>query len=171
MKLMGIVGWRNAGKTTLVENLVRCFSLSGYEVSTLKHAHHAFDIDHPGKDSYRHRQAGAREVLVASDARWALMHEHREEGPPSLDALLAKLAPVDLVLVEGYKRHKHPKIEVYRKDNKTPLIAAEDPDICAIATDTEHLDVSCPLLPLNDAEAVARFIREHLNMGPKTALA
>ncbi|MBT8418520.1 MAG: molybdopterin-guanine dinucleotide biosynthesis protein B, partial [Silicimonas sp.] len=116
MKVWGVVGWKNSGKTGLMERLVIEFVARGLRVSTVKHAHHGFDVDHPGKDSYRHREAGATEVLLASRKRFALMHEHRGEAEPELEDMLAKLAPVDLVLVEGYKRDRHPKVESHRSE-------------------------------------------------------
>ncbi|MEL6793803.1 MAG: molybdopterin-guanine dinucleotide biosynthesis protein B, partial [Pseudomonadota bacterium] len=154
---------KNAGKTTLMERLVAEIASRGFTVSTLKHAHHAFDVDQPGKDSYRHRAAGATEVLIASGARWALMHELREAEEPPLADLLAKLAPVDLVLVEGYKREAHPKIEAHRADAGAPLIALEEPSVRAVATN-DPVDVSVPVIPLDDAPAIADFILTDLGM-------
>ncbi|MEL6889328.1 MAG: molybdopterin-guanine dinucleotide biosynthesis protein B, partial [Pseudomonadota bacterium] len=127
MRLYGVVGWKNAGKTGLMERLVAEITSRGHSVSTVKHAHHSFDVDHPGKDSYRHRVAGAHEVLLASRQRVALMQELRGADEPSLDALLARLSPVDLVLVEGYKRDAHPKVEAHRVVTGNPLIAPDDP--------------------------------------------
>ncbi|MEL7464200.1 MAG: molybdopterin-guanine dinucleotide biosynthesis protein B [Pseudomonadota bacterium] len=163
MKVYGVTGWKNAGKTTLMERLVAEITSRGYSVSTLKHAHHAFDVDQPGKDSYRHRAAGATEVLIASGARWALMHELREAEEPPLADLLAKLAPVDLVLVEGYKREAHPKIEAHRADTGAPLIALEEPSVRAVATN-DPVEVSIPVIPLDDAPAIADFILADLGM-------
>lgn len=135
MKIFGVTGWKNSGKTTLLTRLVAEIAGRGVAVSTVKHAHHAFDIDHEGKDSWRHRQAGAREVLVSSAKRWALMHELADPGEePSLETLLGKLGPVDLVLVEGFKRDRHPKIEAFRTETAQSLIALEDPSIKALAT-------------------------------------
>lgn len=157
MRLYGIVGWKNAGKTGLMERLVTEITGRGISVSTVKHAHHVFDVDQPGKDSYRHRQAGATEVLLSSRKRFALMHELRDEDEPTLEALLAKLAPVDLVLVEGYKRDTHPKIEAHRAVTGNPLIAPEDPTVRAVASDSP---VACdgPVFDLNDTRAIADFI-------------
>ncbi|MEL6980761.1 MAG: molybdopterin-guanine dinucleotide biosynthesis protein B, partial [Pseudomonadota bacterium] len=135
MKLFGVVGWKNSGKTTLVERLVAETVNRGLSVSTVKHAHHAFEIDHEGKDSWRHRAAGAREVLVSSGLRWALMSELRGAPEPPLSAMLAKLGPVDLVLIEGYKRDRHPKIEAHRAATGQPLIALEDDSVRAVASD------------------------------------
>jgi len=157
MKLYGVVGWKNAGKTGLMERLVTEISGRGLTVSTVKHAHHRFDVDHPGKDSHRHRVAGATEVLLASRARFALMHELRDEDEPSLDTLLSKLSPVDLVLIEGYKRDAHPKVEAHRSVTGTPLIAPGDPTIHAVASDTP-LDLDRPVFDLDDTKAIADFI-------------
>lgn len=165
MKVYGITGWKNSGKTTLVERLVAEISTRGFSVSTLKHAHHAFDIDHPGKDSHRHRLAGARQVLVASDARWALMTELRGDPEPPLEALLAQLAPVDLVLVEGYKRDRHPKIEVRRAVTAQDLIATGDATIEAIASDTPLPGVRVPVFDLDDVAGVAGFILRRVGLG------
>ena len=129
MNIFGIVGWKNAGKTGLMERLVTEITARGLRVSTVKHAHHSFDVDHPGKDSHRHRIAGATEVLLASRNRFALMHELRDAPEPPLAALLARLSPVDLVLVEGYKRDAHPKVEAHRAATGNPLIATGDPTI------------------------------------------
>jgi molybdopterin-guanine dinucleotide biosynthesis protein MobB len=161
-KIFGIVGWKNSGKTTLVESLVREMTARRLRVSTVKHAHHAFDIDVPGKDSYRHREAGAQEVIVASEQRWALMHELRSAPEPSLDELLAKLAPCDLVLVEGFKGGAHPKIEVARFRREEGLIADRDDSVIAVATDDGALAGRHMALPLNDAPAIVEFIRRSL---------
>lgn len=163
MRLYGIVGWKNAGKTGLMERLVAEICGRGFSVSTVKHAHHVFDVDQPGKDSYRHRTAGATEVLLASRKRYALMHELRAEDEPALDTLLAKLAPVDLVLIEGYKRDAHPKIEAFRAETKNPLIATDDPTVKAIASDTP-LDMDRPVFDLNDTVAIADFILSEVGL-------
>ena len=157
MKLYGVTGWKNAGKTGLMERLVTEITGRGFSVSTVKHAHHTFDVDHPGKDSHRHRIAGATEVLLASRNRFALMHELRDEDEPTLDALLAKLAPVDLVLVEGYKRDRHPKVEAFRAETGNDLIAPNDPTIRAVASDTA-IELDRPVFDLNDTAAIADFI-------------
>nr|WP_309503211.1 molybdopterin-guanine dinucleotide biosynthesis protein B [uncultured Roseovarius sp.] len=157
MKLYGVTGWKNAGKTGLMERLVADITARGFTVSTVKHAHHSFDVDHPGKDSHRHRTAGATEVLLASKSRIALMHELRDAAEPPLEALLARLSPVDLVLVEGYKRDAHPKIEAYRAVTGNPLIAPGDPTIRAVASDTP-LELDRPLFDLDDTTAIADFI-------------
>ncbi|WP_299778139.1 molybdopterin-guanine dinucleotide biosynthesis protein B [uncultured Roseobacter sp.] len=163
MKLYGVVGWKNAGKTGLMERLVTEISGRGFSVSTVKHAHHVFDVDQPGKDSYRHRQAGATEVLLASRKRFALMHELREEPEPMLDALLAKLSPVDLVLIEGYKRDAHPKVEAHRAETGNPLIAPDDPTIRAVASDTA-LTLDRPVFDLNDTGEIADFILSEVGL-------
>ncbi|WP_300012678.1 molybdopterin-guanine dinucleotide biosynthesis protein B [uncultured Roseobacter sp.] len=163
MKLYGVVGWKNAGKTGLMERLVTEISGRGFSVSTVKHAHHVFDVDQPGKDSYRHRQAGATEVLLASRKRFALMHELRDTPEPILDDLLGKLSPVDLVLIEGYKRDAHPKVEAHRAETGNPLIAPDDPTIHAVASDTA-LTLDRPVFDLNDTGAIADFILSEVGL-------
>jgi len=163
MRLYGIVGWKNAGKTGLMERLVTEITGRGISVSTIKHAHHSFDVDHPGKDSHRHRVAGATEVLLASRNRFALMHELRGEDEPILSALLEKLAPVDLVLVEGYKRDSHPKVEAHRAETGNPLIAPDDPTVHAVASDTA-LDLDRPVFDLDDTRAIADFILQEVGL-------
>ncbi len=166
MRVYGITGWKNSGKTTLVERLVAEITGRGLTVSTVKHAHHGFDIDQPGRDSHRHREAGARQVLIASAARWALMTESRGAPEPPLAELLARLDPVDLVLVEGYKRDRHPKIECRRAAGAGELIAGDDTSIEAIATDTPaHPDAppagrGLPVFDLDDVTGIADFILE-----------
>ena len=163
MKIYGVVGYKNAGKTGLMERLVTEITGRGFSVSTLKHAHHTFDVDHPGKDSYRHRHAGAHQVLLSSRARWALMTELRDNDEAPLADLLAKLDPVDLILVEGYKRDTHPKVEAYRAENGHPILAKEDPTVRAIASDCA-LDVAQPLFDLNDTKAIADFILSEVGL-------
>ena len=163
MKIFGVTGWKNSGKTGLMERLITEFTARGLSVSSIKHAHHSFDIDHPGRDSYRHRDAGARQVLLASQNRWALMHELRNEDEPSLGDLLKQLLPVDLVLIEGYKRDRHPKIEAHRKETGQPLIAPEDETIVAVASDTS-VTIDRPVLDLNDTASIANFIAQHLEL-------
>lgn len=163
MKIFGVTGWKNSGKTGLMERLITEFTARGLTVSSIKHAHHSFDIDHPGRDSYRHRDAGARQVLLASRNRWALMHELRDEDEPSLGDVLEQLSPVDLVLIEGYKRDRHPKIEAHRKETGQPLIAPEDETIVAVASDTS-VAIDRPVLDLNDTAAIANFIAQHLEL-------
>ena len=157
MNIWGVVGWKNSGKTGLMERLVAEITSRGITVSTVKHAHHVFDVDQPGKDSYRHREAGAREVLLASRKRVALMHELRDEDEPALADLLARLQPVDLVLVEGYKRDTHPKVEAHRAETGNPLIATEDQTIKAVASDTS-MDLDRPVFDLDATAEIADFI-------------
>lgn len=157
MRIYGVTGWKNAGKTGLMERLVTEICSRGFSVSTVKHAHHVFDVDQPGKDSYRHRTAGATEVLLASRKRFALMHELRDEEEPSLEMLLSKLAPVDLVLVEGYKRDTHSKIEAFRAETGNTLIAKDDATIKAVASDTD-MTLDRPVFDLNDTHTIADFI-------------
>ena len=164
MRIFGLAGWSGSGKTTLLATLIPEFVARGMTVSTIKHAHHEFDIDRPGKDSWRHRRAGAHEVMVASSRRWALMHELRDGPEPPLEELVGKMTPVDLLLVEGWKRHAHPKLEVHRPSLGKPLLYPEDPDIIAIATD-EPVAAPIPLLPVADAAAIADFILDHLGGG------
>ncbi|MEL7301038.1 MAG: molybdopterin-guanine dinucleotide biosynthesis protein B [Pseudomonadota bacterium] len=161
MKVFGVVGWKNAGKTGLMERLVAEMAARELTVSTLKHAHHAFDVDQPGKDSHRHRVAGAQEVLVAGSDRWALMAELRGAEPPPLSELLAKLSPVDIVLVEGWKRDPHPKIEAWRAETGHPLMAPDDPKIRAVASDAP-VDVRCPRFSLDATGEIADFILAEL---------
>lgn len=163
MKIYGVVGWKNAGKTGLMERLVTEITGRGISVSTVKHAHHTFDVDHPGKDSHRHRVAGATEVLLASRNRFALMHELRDEDEPTLDFLLTKIAPVDLVLIEGYKRDTHPKVEAHRAETGNPLIAPEDGTIRAVASDVD-LALDRPVFDLNDTVAIADFILSEVGL-------
>lgn len=165
MRVYGITGWKNAGKTGLMERLVAEFTARGFTVSTVKHAHHSFDVDQPGKDSYRHRMAGAREVMLASGQRWALMHELRDADEPPLAELLARLSPVDLVLVEGFKRDAHFKIEAFRAETGNPLIAPDDPTVRAVASDVPHDGLQVPVFALDDTQAVANFILGEVGLG------
>ena len=164
MRIFGLAGWSGSGKTTLLAALIPELTARGLSVSTIKHAHHDFDIDRPGKDSWRHRQAGAREVMVSSARRWALMHELRGDAEPSLDELVRRLGPVDVVIVEGFKRHPHPKLEVHRPSLGKPLLYPDDPHIIAIASD-EPFAAPLPLLSLADPAAVAGFMLDHLGFG------
>jgi molybdopterin-guanine dinucleotide biosynthesis adapter protein len=161
MRIFGLAGWSGSGKTTLMTALIPELVARGVTVSTVKHAHHAFDLDQPGKDSWRHREAGAREVMVASQTRWALQHELRGAPEPTLDELVARMSPVDLVLVEGFKAHPHPKVEVWRPSLGKPARYPEDPYVVALAADEAVPDLPLPLLPLGDAAAVADFILAH----------
>jgi len=163
--VFGITGWKNSGKTQLVTRLVAEFTSRGLKVSTVKHAHHNFDIDRPGADSYRHREAGAVEVALVSGRRWALMHELREEEEPPLSAILPRLAPCDLILIEGYKRENHPKIEARRTESasKGPL-SPEDPHILAVAADHVIPGETLPVYDLDDISGLADFIASHLSL-------
>jgi molybdopterin-guanine dinucleotide biosynthesis protein B len=156
MKLLGLIGWSGNGKTHLLTRLLPLFTAHGLSVSTIKHAHHGFDLDQPGKDSFQHREAGAREVLIASASRWALMHEL--DGPePTLESLVARLAPVDLVLVEGFKASAHPKIEVYRAGLARPPFWPGRPDVVAVASDSALEDCKIPVLPLDRPDTIAAW--------------
>ncbi len=162
MRVIGLSGWSGAGKTTLIVRLIPALEARGFRVSTVKHAHHAFDIDKPGKDSYRHREAGATEVLVASANRWALMHELRGAPEPSLAELLVKLAPVDFVIVEGFKADAHAKLEVHRVANGKPFLFPEDPNIKAFVSDLSDpavvLPEQLPRAHLDDIDAVVALV-------------
>ena len=161
MRVMGIAGWSGAGKTTLLSRLIPVLVGRGFSVSTIKHAHHHFDVDYPGKDSHTHRVAGAKEVLVSSVNRFALMHELRGAAEPNLAQLLSMLAPVDFVLVEGYKPEPHPKIEVHRVANGKPFLYPNDPTILALASDAAIADRNVTLLALEKAEELADFVQEN----------
>ncbi|WP_428487700.1 molybdopterin-guanine dinucleotide biosynthesis protein B [Rhodopila sp.] len=164
MKVLGIIGWSGSGKTTLLTAMLPLLRAAGLTVSTVKHTHQGFDLDRPGKDSYRHREAGAHEVLIASGSRWALLHE-LNGAEPSLEELLAKLAPVDLVLVEGFKSHPFPKLEVYRPALRKPPIWPDTTDVVAVASDAE-LDVDARiLLPLNRPDHVVTWVAESISRG------
>lgn len=158
MKVLGISGWSGAGKTTLLAALIPLLTARGITVSTIKHAHHDFDVDRPGKDSYRHREAGASEVLISSAKRYAIMHEHRGAPEPTLEDLLTRLNPVDLVLVEGFKKSSHAKIEVWRAAVGKPLLQAEDSSVIAVASDAPVPELSVPQLDANQPQQVADFI-------------
>jgi molybdopterin-guanine dinucleotide biosynthesis protein B len=160
MRLIGLAGWSGAGKTTVIAAVIPALRARGLAVSTVKHAHHGFDVDVPGKDSYVHREAGATEVLVASSRRFALMHELRDEPEPPLSALIARLAPVDLVLVEGFKRDAHPKLEIHRTETGQPLLHPEDPHIQAIATDAAG-PFPIPRIAIADTSAIADWLVAH----------
>ena len=161
MRIFGLAGWSGSGKTTLMTALIPECVGRGLRVSTVKHAHHAFDIDQPGKDSWRHREAGASEVMIVSARRWALMRELRGDPEPGLDELLTRIAPVDLLLVEGFKRHPHPKVEVYRPVLGKPPLYPDDPFVVAVASDETLPGLVLPCLPLSDAAAIADFILAH----------
>jgi molybdopterin-guanine dinucleotide biosynthesis adapter protein len=158
MKVIGLSGWSGGGKTTLLSKVIPHLRGQGLRVSVIKHAHHEFDVDVPGKDSWVHRQSGATEVLVSSTRRWALMHELRGAGEPPLPELLAKMSPVDLVIIEGFKREPHRKIEVHRVANDKPLLFPEDPDIVGIITDAK-VENTLPMAHLDDVEAAANLLQ------------
>ena len=160
MKTFGFAGWSGSGKTTLIEKLIPLFVKRGLRVSLIKHAHHSFDVDVPGKDSYRHRHAGATEVLVTSSRRWVLMHELRGEKEPSFEEQAKHLSPCDLLIVEGFKFAPIPKLEVWRAETGEGLLHPNDPHIVGIATDT-RLETKLPQLDLNDHQGIATFIRAH----------
>ena len=163
MKVFGFAGYSGTGKTTLIERLIPRLVERGLRVSLIKHAHHAFDIDKPGKDSYRHREAGASEVLITSAQRWVLMHELRGEPEPDLATQLSRMSPCDLVLVEGYKRADIPKLEIHRPSTGKPLLHPADPNIVAVAADGP-VRTSLPVLDLNDYDAVVAFVVGRLGL-------
>jgi molybdopterin-guanine dinucleotide biosynthesis protein B len=161
MRIIGLAGWSGSGKTTLVTKVIPRLLARGLKVSTLKHAHHGFELDQPGKDSFMHRAAGATEVIVSSAKRFAILHELRSEPEWDLADLVGKMSPVDLVLVEGYKRDAFPKIEIHRAANGKPLIHPEDPRIVAIASDVALPAAKVPVVDLNDVEAIADLLVKH----------
>lgn len=158
MRIYGVTGWKNAGKTGMVERLVAEISQRGFTISTLKHAHHDTDVDQPGRDSYRHRAAGAQQVMLSSPNRWALMTELRDQPEPTLADLLPLMTPVDLILVEGYKREPHPKIEAHRWETGRPLLVDSNPTIRAVASNTVPQNLRVPSFDLDDIPAIADFI-------------
>ncbi len=164
MHIFGLAGWSGSGKTTLMVKLVPELTGRGLGVSTMKHAHRTFDIDRSGKDSYRHRAAGATEVMVTSASRWALIHEHRGAPEPAIEDLVAHMTPVDLLIVEGFKRHAHPKLEVHRPANGKPLLCRRDPRVVAVASDAPLDGVGVPVIDLDDVPAIADFIVGHLGL-------
>ena len=163
MKTFGFAGWSGSGKTTLIEKLIPLFATRGLRISLIKHAHHSFDVDHPGKDSYRHRHAGANEVLVTSSRRWVLMHELRGGKEPPFEEQVKRLSPCDLLIVEGFKYAPIPKLEVWRAVTGEPLLHPNDPHIVAVASD-EKVETRLPWLDLNAHEAIAAFILGHLEL-------
>lgn len=164
-KLFGIVGWKNSGKTTLTERLVRNLTERGYRIATIKHAHHEFDIDHEGKDSWRHRKAGASEVAIVSAKRFAILHENRGEAEPSLMEIAAKLSPCDLILVEGYKRDSHKKIELRRSGGaKGEQLSHTDSHIVAVASDQPQMDETLPVFDLDSIDEIAEFIIKEMSL-------
>lgn len=158
MNVIGVTGWSGSGKTTLVVNLLPELIGRGVSVSTMKHTHHNFEIDRPGKDSYRHREAGANEVLLGSARRWALLHEVRDGSETTIEDLIERMTPVDLLLIEGFKSENHVKIEVHRPSVGSPLLCHDDPTIVAVASDQSLPDMSLPVLDLNDVVGIADFI-------------
>ncbi len=165
-KIFGLAGWSGSGKTTLLRRLIPELVGRGLRVSTIKHAHHSFDIDQPGKDSWEHRQAGATEVAISSANRWALMHELRGAPEPRPEELLRRMSPVDLVLIEGFKHEPHPKLEVHRPALGKPLLAAEDPEVVAVASDAPIDGLALPRLELDDIPAIADFVIDHCGLAP-----
>ncbi len=163
MKIFGFAGYSGSGKTTLIEKLIPLFTRRGLKVSLIKHAHHAFDVDQPGKDSWRHRHAGCSEVLVTSSRRWALMHELRGAEEPDLTEMIKRLSPCDLLLVEGFKHERIPKLEIYREETGESLLHPHDGNIVAVASD-RRLSTGLPLLDLNDPPAIASFILGHVGL-------
>lgn len=163
MRIFGFAGWSGSGKTTLIEQLIPRFVQRGLRVSLIKHAHHTFDVDQPGKDSYRHRQAGAAEILVTSSRRWVLMHELRGAHEPSFEDQVKRISPVDLLLVEGFKHAPIPKLEVWRKETGEPLLHPNDPHIVAVASDA-RIETKLPLLNLNDVDEIRNFILKKLEL-------
>jgi molybdopterin-guanine dinucleotide biosynthesis adapter protein len=159
MRIIGLAGWSGSGKTTLATRLIPVLVGRGLKIATVKHAHHEFDVDQPGKDSWLHRQAGASEVAVVSSRRWAIVHELGQEPEPPLTDMLAKLSLVDLVIVEGFKRHAHPKLEVYRAAVGKPLLHPDDDCIVAVATDAPLPQAQVPVLMLNDIERIADVLQ------------
>jgi len=164
MRIFGLAGWSGSGKTTLMVRLLPELVGRGHTVSTIKHAHHTFEIDTPGKDSYEHRGAGATEVMITGGMRWALMHENRDAGEPVIEDLVRHMTPVDLLLVEGFKSYDHPKLEVHRRATGKPLICSEDDHIVAVASDEPVAGISIPVLSLNDISAIADFIIDYCGL-------
>ena len=164
MKIFGLAGWSGSGKTTLMVKLLPELTGQGLSVSTIKHAHHGFDVDQPGKDSFAHRAAGASEVMVSSASRWALMHELRGAPEPTVEDLIRHMTPVDLLIVEGFKSHAHDKLEVHRASLGKPLLAESDPHVVAVASDRPLAGLKVPVLDINDASAVAAFIIAHCGL-------
>jgi molybdopterin-guanine dinucleotide biosynthesis adapter protein len=163
VKIFGFAGWSGSGKTTLIEKLIPRFVGTGLRVSLIKHAHHTFDVDQPGKDSYRHRHAGASEVLVTSSRRWVLMHELRGAHEPPFEEQVKRLSPCDLLLVEGFKHAPIPKLEVWRAEPGEAMLHPNDPHIVAVATDA-RVETRLPVLNLNDDAAIARFVLDYLEL-------
>lgn len=164
MKVFGIAGWSGSGKTTLLVKVLPELTGRGFAVSTMKHTHHDFDIDRPGKDSHEHRMAGAIEVMVASSARWALLHELRGAAEPDMETLIARMAPVDLLLIEGFKFHRHPKLEIFRPAIGKPMLCADDKSVVAMASDETISGIAIPRFDMNDAAGIADFIVDYVGL-------
>jgi molybdopterin-guanine dinucleotide biosynthesis protein B len=164
VKILGLGGWSGAGKTTLLSKLIPELVRRGVTVSTMKHAHHGFDVDQPGKDSYVHREAGATEVLIASEKRWALMHELRGVREPGAAELAKQMTQVDLLLIEGFKRESHDKLEIYRAENGKPLLSKDDATYVAILSDGAVEGTTLPVIDLNNVSAIADFIMKHCGL-------
>jgi molybdopterin-guanine dinucleotide biosynthesis adapter protein len=171
MRVIGLAGWSGAGKTTLMVRLIPELVRRGISVSTMKHAHHGFDVDQPGKDSYRHREAGAREVLVASERRWALMHELGEDAEPSAAELMKHMSPVDLLIVEGFKREGQDKLEIHRRETGKPLIYPEDPRVIAVLSDEPLPDCPLPVIDVDDVGVIAEFVIAHCGLAARSSAA
>jgi molybdopterin-guanine dinucleotide biosynthesis protein B len=169
MKVLGVTGWSGAGKTTLLAKLIPELVSRGVRVSTMKHAHHAFDVDQPGKDSFIHRQAGASEVLIGSAKRWALMHELRDDAEPSARELMRHMTPVDLLLIEGFKGEDHEKMEVWREVNGRKLLSTDDATFVAVLCDGVPPSTKLPIINLNDVTAIADFVMRHCSLAGRTA--
>ena len=164
MKILGLGGWSGSGKTTLLAKLIPELVRRGITVSTMKHAHHGFDVDQPGKDSHVHRTAGATEVLISSEKRWALMHELCDAPEPNVTELIRHMSPVDLLLIEGFKREPHDKLEIHRAENGKPMLSADDPTYVAILSDGPVSGTNLPVFDLNDIPAIADFIITHCGL-------
>ncbi len=164
MRILGLGGWSGSGKTTLLAKLIPELVRRGVTVSTMKHAHHGFDLDQPGKDSHVHRTAGATEVLISSEKRWALMHELRDVAEPNAAELIRHMSPVDLLLIEGFKREPHDKLEIHRAENGKPMLSTDDPTYVAILSDGPVGGAKLPVLDLNDIPAIADFIIAHCGL-------
>ena len=167
MKIFGIIGWSGSGKTTLIKLLIPFLVKKGYSVSTMKHTHHDFDIDQPGKDSFEHRKAGAKQVLVTGAKRWALLAENFDCPEPSIDELLNKMEPVDLVLIEGFKTFPHPKMEIYRTALGKPLLAKNDRSVISVASDDTSLELRIPVINLNNLQTIAEFVIDYCDLNKR----
>ena len=168
-KIFGLAGWSGSGKTSLLARLLPELTKDGRRVSTIKHAHHKFDVDQPGKDSYIHRQAGAYEVMVLSENRWALMHENQRPVEPDLNQAITRMADVDLVMIEGFKTYSHPKLEVHRESLGKPLLYGDDENIVAVASDSVLSPINVPILDLSETKAIAEFILQYCHLGEVAA--